>query len=46
MKSKAMGHRYKQTNYSNDIASNTIMYITHKKEEIYLLIMKKRNHYK
>ena len=45
MKSKAMGHRYKQTNYSNDIASNTIMYITHK-EEIYLLIMKKRKHYK
>ena len=44
MKSKAMGHRYKQTNYSNDIASNTIMYITHKKEEI--LIMKKRKHYK
>lgn len=36
MKSKAMGHRYRQNSYCDDIASDTIMYITQKRGDLFI----------
>ena len=35
-KSKSMGHRYRQNSYSDDIASDTIMYITQKRGDLFI----------
>lgn len=36
MKSKAMGHKYRQNSYCDDIASDTIMYITQKRGDLFI----------
>lgn len=36
MKSKAMGHRYRQNSYCDDISSDTIMYITQKRGDLFI----------
>lgn len=36
MKSKSMGHRYRQNSYCDDISSDTIMYITQKRGDLFV----------
>lgn len=36
MKSKAMGHKYRQNSYCDDIASDTIIYITQKRGDLFI----------
>lgn len=42
MKSKAAGHRYRQNSYCDDVSSNTILYITEKRGDLFINFEEKR----